>query len=510
LSDTLSGTDTGPAYGPVPGPAADFLGQEAVIRERRLGSLLTFEGSSPELIELGDRNPSGCCRDNTFNQCGDCSAQRAMLPLAQIRDTALVNHAPLGCCADFPWFNSQNRRGLKLRGFEPANIRAVSSNITEKDLIMGGGAKLEAAVDEAFRRFAPKAVFVSTSCASGIIGDDIEESCSSCEARLGVPVVPVYCEGFKSMVWTSGFDAAYHGIVRKLVKPAVKRSKQDINIFNFSNYHSFTPLLGRMGVTPRYFVHQSSVEELSRMSEPAASTHICETLGTYVAAALERHFEVPELKSPPPFGLLWTDQWLREIGRVTDRADEAERTIKEERARIAPELDSIRGALSGKTVYAFGGASFCHNMLAIAADLGLRIVGMMGFHHDMTFDNPHPEIVSIRNIHRRTGGFGGLSVCNKQPYQMVKLLEDLKPDLVMSRHGSLPVHSVKLGIPTFFAGDANVIGGYEGLLNAGRRLVRALSQRNFTRNLAAHARFPYTPWWSANADPFHFRKAASL
>ncbi|MDR2612303.1 MAG: nitrogenase [Deltaproteobacteria bacterium] len=484
----------------------DILGQEAVIRERRLGSLLTFAGTSDDLVGLSERNPEGCCRDNSFNQCGDCSAQRAMLPLSQIRDAALVNHAPLGCCADFPLFNAGNRRGLKLRGMEPEGIRAVSSNITERDIVMGGAARLAAAVGEAFRRFRPRAIFVSTSCASGIIGDDVEEACGDCERRLGVPVVPVYCEGFKSMIWTSGFDAAYHGIVRKLVRPPARRRGNEINIFNFSNYQAFTPLLAGMGVVPRYYVHQSSVEELATMSESAASTHICETLGTYVAAALERHFGVPELRSPPPFGLLWTDQWLREIGRVTGREEEAERTIGAERARIAPELDRLRGELAGKTVYAFGGAAFCHNMLAISADLGLRIVGMMGFHHDMTFDNPHEEIVSIRNIHQRTGGIANVAVCNKQPYQMVKILEELRPDMVMSRHGSLPVQAVKLGIPTFFAGDANLIGGYDGLLNAGRRLVRALRQRNFTRNIAAHARFPYTDWWRGQEGAFHFRR----
>ncbi|MDR1035595.1 MAG: nitrogenase [Deltaproteobacteria bacterium] len=487
----------------------NFMGHEAVIRERRLGSLLTFEGSSPELIRLGDENPAGCCRDNSFNQCGDCSAQRAMLPLAQIRDAALVSHAPLGCSADFPWFNAQNRRGLKIKGMEPRNVQALSSNLRERDIVMGGGARLAEAVHEANRRFSPRAVFVAASCASGIIGDDMEEACATCEAAIGIPVVPVYCEGFKSMVWTTGFDAAYHGIVRRLVRPPARRRSDQINVFNFSNYRAFTPLLAKMGVTPRYFVHQASVDELATMSESAASTHICETLGTYVAAALEQVHGVPELRSPPPFGLLWTDRWLREIGRVTGREEEAERTVVAERARIAPELDAIRARLAGKTVYAFGGASFCHNMLAIAADLGLKIAGMMGYHHDMTFDNPHPEIVSIKNIHGRTGGFGGLAVCNKQPYQLVKLLMEARPDIVMSRHGSLPVNAVKLGIPTFFAGDANVIAGYDGLLNVGRRIVRILGQRNFVRNISSHASFPYTSWWMSEPDTFRFRKAAS-
>jgi nitrogenase molybdenum-iron protein alpha chain len=487
----------------------ESVAHEAVIRERRLGSLITYEGSSPHLIELGDRNPAGCCRDNSFNQCGDCSAQRAMGQVAQVRDVALVSHAPLGCAADFPQFNQAHRRGLSYRGIVPVGMNAVSTNLTERDIVMGGHEKLKAAIDEAHARFRPRAVFVSTSCASGIIGDDIEEVTSEAEARLGIPVVPIYCEGFKSMVWTSGFDAGYHGIFRKLVKPPKRRRTDEINVFNFSNKQILTPVLQALGVTPRYLVHQATLEDLAVMSESAASGHICETLGTYLCAALEKRYGVPELRCPPPFGLDWTDSWLREVGRVTGREEAAEKAIRDWRERTAPELDSLRRELEGKTVYAFGGASYCHNMLALAKDLGLRIIGMMGFHHDMTFDNPHDEIVSLKNIHALTGGIGKMAVCNKQPYQLVKLLQDTSPDLVLSRHGSLPAQAVKLGIPAFFAGDANELAGYDGLLNAGRKMVQALRCRNFARNLAAHARFPYTRWWMGERDVFFFRKGGS-
>ncbi|MDR2612304.1 MAG: nitrogenase [Deltaproteobacteria bacterium] len=480
--------------------------QEAAIRERRLGSLIVFEGSSGGLAELGARNPPGCCRDNTFNQCGDCSAQRAMGQVSQVRDTALVSHAPLGCAADFPSFNATHRRGMRWRGLAPVPVNAVSSNLTERDLIMGGHDKLRAAIDEAFRRFRPRAIFVSTSCASGIIGDDIEDVASAAEARLGVPVVPVYCEGFKSMVWTSGFDAGYHGIFRKLVKPPKARRGDVINVFNFSNQQTLTPILSDMGVTPRYLVHQATLEELAAMSESAASGHICETLGTYICASLERHYGVPELRCPPPYGIAWTERWIREVGRATGREAEAERALSRWRDATAPEIARLRGELEGKRVFAFGGAAYCHSMLAVAREFGVEIVGMMGFHHDMTFDNPDAELNSIRNIHELTGGIGKMAVCNKQPYQLVKLLQDTRPDLVLSRHGSLPVQAVKLGIPVFFSGDATQLAGFDGLVTAGRRMAQAVRGRNFARNIAAHARFPYTGWWMKEKDVFHFRK----
>jgi hypothetical protein len=29
--------------------------------------------------------------------------------------------------------------------------------------------------------------------------------------EIPIPVAPVFCEGFKTKIWASGFDAAYHG-----------------------------------------------------------------------------------------------------------------------------------------------------------------------------------------------------------------------------------------------------------------------------------------------------------
>ncbi len=50
--------------------------------------------------------------------------------------------------------------------------------------------------------------------------------------ELGIPVIACFCEGFKSKIWTTGFDAAYHSIVRKLVKPPEKKSNK-VNVINF-------------------------------------------------------------------------------------------------------------------------------------------------------------------------------------------------------------------------------------------------------------------------------------
>ena len=105
------------------------------------------------------------------------------------------------------------------------------------------------------------------------------------------------------------------------------------------------------------------------MPEAACSTHICETLGTYVSSVLETDFGVPKVKSPAPFGISWTDNWLREVAKYTGTEDKVEEVIESEHKRIAPELEKLRKQLAGKKIYVFAGDAYAHNVGSVVADL---------------------------------------------------------------------------------------------------------------------------------------------
>lgn len=472
----------------------DLSNPEVKIREDRLNSILSYEGTAKKLYEKFNKCKMHC-NDLTFNQCGDCSAQRAFNLVSSIKDAAVVNHAPIGCAADFSNFNEENRGGTQSRGYKSVNIRAISSNLQEKDTVYGGVEKLKSALKEAYIRFNPKAIFVTTSCASGVIGDDVESAINDIEEEIGIPIVPIYCEGFKSKIWTTGFDAALHGIIRKIVKPPKEKRNDLINIFNFSGKDVFTELLGKIGLKPNYLVPLSTVEQLEKMSEAAATAHICETLGTYAAKALEQEYDIPEVKAPTPYGFKWTDQWLREIGKITHKEIEVESLIKQERKKIKPKLDEVRNKLHGKKAYVLAGGAYAHNLISIAHDLELEIVGATSFHYDRHFDNDDERLNSLKNLVEYRGDINNYSVCNKQPYKAIKFLKKLKPDLLIVRHNDISILGTKLGIPTIMAGDANIEVGYDGVIETGLKLIQAIQTKNLIENISKHAKFPYTNWW---------------
>lgn len=474
---------------------------KVVIREVRLGSITGFEGTACKLVQC---SRSGKLNDSvrSFSQCMGCSSLNAFCQLSMITDAAVINHAPVGCSGDFFTFNFVYRVGQMERNLPPAMGRYFNTNIEEKDTIFGATQKLEETIREVFCRIRPKAIFITTSCASGIIGDDVEAVANHLSQELGIPVVACFCEGFRSKIWTTGFDSAYHSIVRKIVKPPQKKSNR-VNIINFWGSHVFDELLEKLGYETEYIVPFSTVDQLGHISEAAATIEICPTLGTYLGAALEQVYGVPEIKSPPAYGLAGTDKWMRELGRVLNRGVEIEDIIKKEHERVLPQIEKYRSKLKGKTAYITAGAAHGHALISLLKDLGLEVRGAAIFHHDPIYDNGDITSDVLAHSVDTYGDVENYTVCSKQAYELVNILNRVKPDILIARHGGITLWGAKFGIPTLLVGDEQFSFGYQGILNYAERILETLDNKEFVTNLAKHSTMPYTKWW-LEQDPFSF------
>lgn len=477
---------------------------EVTVRENRLKSIIYYDGKASELAEAWETDRFAC-KERSYSQCSDCAQMTAATITYFVRDAAVVVHAPMGCFANTPLNNTQFRNSSIERGEEPDQVRVLCSNISEKDTVYGGVKKLKDAVAECYRRFHPSAIFVHSSCAAGIVGDDIEGTAIDMQEQYHIPIIPVYCEGFKSKIWSSGFDAAYHGILKKLVHDVPAKNKKLVNIFNFLGSDTFTPLLGKLGLKPNYLIPLASVEKIKHMPEAACSAHICETLGTYVTSVLEKDFGVPKVKAPAPFGIQWTDNWLREVAVHTGTEELVEDVIHSEHQRIKPELDKLREDLAGKKVYIFAGDSYAHNVGSVVADLGMEIVGMTTLHHDMYNDTDAGED-TLKALVDKVGEIENFSVCNKQPYQVMKILERLRPDVMIVRHMNMTILGGKLGIPSLLEGETNISAGYDGVLTTGKRIRALIETKGILKTLSEYNQFPYTDWWRKEEDPFFFER----
>ena len=127
-------------------------------------------------------------------------------------DAILIKHTSIGCAVDATIYSTTYRVGLALRGYKVTDIRTVTTNLLEKDMVFGASDKLRQTIKDVWERHKPKAIFIGNSCATAIIGEDIISVAAEAEKELGIPVVPLSCEGFRAEHWTTGFDAVQHGI----------------------------------------------------------------------------------------------------------------------------------------------------------------------------------------------------------------------------------------------------------------------------------------------------------
>ena len=477
---------------------------EVAVREIRLGSITGFHGNASELVEC---SRCGTLKDKkrSFSQCLGCSTSNAACMTILIQDAAVISHGPVGCSTCLHEFAFTYRVNAELRNVtNPTQRKIYSTNLTEKDTIYGGAVKLENTIREAYNRSKPNVIFVLTTCAAGIIGDDVESVTNKLEAELGIPVVAIFCEGFRSKMWTSGFDAGYHGIARKLIKPAEKK-RNIINVINFWGSDVFNKWFNRFGFEANYVTPYSTLETLQHSSEAVCTVQACATLGSYLATALDQEFGVPELKNSPPYGIAQTDRWFRELGQLIGKEEEVEAFLKEEKEKYLPQIEELRKKLAGKTAYVTAGASHGHSLIAMLSELGMKAVGAAIFHHDPKYDSDSEDADTLKHAVEDYGDVPNYTVCNKQEFELVNVLNRLRPDILFARHGGMTLWGAKFGIPSLLVGDEHFGMGYEGLVKYGNQILETIENDEFVKNLEKHAVNPYTKWW-LEQEPYTFLK----
>jgi len=487
-------------------------------REQRLGTIIAWDGKASDLSKQsayarkgcgGEQDGDGCrlCEARgPFTQGSVCSEQMVECQAGNVRDAVLIQHSPIGCGAGQVIYNSIYRNGLAMRNLPVESIRIICTNLQESDMVFGGIDKLRRSVRDAWERYQPKAIFISTSCATGIIGDDIDSVAVEFEEELKIPVIPIHCEGFKSKHWSTGFDATQHGILRQIVRKNPKKQEDLVNVINLWGSDVFRPMLKELNLRVNYVIDLANVDDLEQMSEAAATVGFCYTLSSYMAAALEQEFGVPEIKAPQPYGFAGTDAWIRELARVTNRVELGEAYIAREHARVKPRIVELKKRLKGIKGYVATGSAYAHGLIAVLRELEVEVNGSLVFHHDPIYDSGDPRQDSLAHLIDNYGEVPSFTVSNRQPYQLYGLLQRVNPDFILIRHNGLAPLASRLGIPAAPLGDEHVAIGYEGILNLGEAILDVLAHKKFHQDLAAHVKLPYKKWWLDQKDPFLLSK----
>lgn len=474
--------------------AVQLNNSESGTRENRLGSITAYHGTLRDLHQkagCGGLKDRGRC----YSQASLCNAACALSQLSFITDAAVVHHAPAGCAVTaMQVSNAKDQLAGKL-GLDNSRSGYVCTDMNDSDVVFGATDNLKEVVRETYRRYNPSAIFIGASCVTGIIGEDLESAAAELREELPIPVAPVHCEGFKTKIWASGFDAAYHAILTHIVK-LPKQKTNRVNVINFfgSARKQITRIFAEFGVEPLFLTSNTSIEQLSRLSEAAATVSTCGTLGTYLGTGLEAEYGVPYVKSLQPHGIAGFESWLKGLGAAIGKEKEVEAFLERERALYLPRIEAIREKLQGLRAVVGMGPGFNFNTSRAIQELGIEIAHAAAWHFDKEYDDGKaPDAFSYQVEHSPTDY--SLSVNDLQNHELLNILEREKPDIFFSRHTGSTVWAMKLGIPAICVYDEYAIFGYRGLLNFASSIHDVVTNRSYTDNLSKRVKLPYTDWW---------------
>lgn len=480
--------------------AVNLESSNVATRENRIGSITGYIGTLSDLAEQsGCGTLKGCSR--CFSQSSTCLSSCALGQLSAIRDVAIIHHGPAGCSVASAGAYYLDKVMAKKRGVTN-NTVYVGTDMNEKDTIFGSSDALRKIILEVNKRYSPKAIFVTSSCATGIIGEDIDSVVDDVRDEIDVPIVAVHCEGFKSRIWATGFDISDHAVLSSIVQPP----KQKRNTINFKNfYESARPeiieIFKNFDLEPIFLYCNSTVEELSHISESLATTCICGTLGNYLGNGLEEKYGVPYIRTINPLGIAGFETWLREIGRVTERSDAVEKYIAEQRAIYIPQIEKIKNELKGLKAVLGMGPGYTFEVSRVLNELGIEVVWALAWHYDKKYENG--DVLPSMEYLLENGVDFEASVADQQNYEVMNILNKYQPDLYLSRHPGSTVWAIKNGTPAVYVADEYMIFGYKHTLEFAQSVLDSIHNRSFEKNLARRVKLPYTEWWyEQNVDKF--------
>ena len=484
-------------------------------REQRANGTNVYYGKASDLLNDAKK---GNIRipDRKFQQSGGCVLNFYLSNrVTTIRDAVTIFNAPVGCSAGSLGYRELYRGVPESLGrTNEYNSAWMTTNLQQDDVVYGASEKLRDAILKAEERYSPQAIFILTSCTTGIIGEDIEGTVDEVQPDINAKIVPIHCEGIRSRLVQTGYDAFWHAILKYLVKEPEKKQEDLVNVASMLSYTwqdrlEIKRLLGKLGLRVNFIPEFATVSDFEQLSEAAVTAPICPTYTDYLSRGLEQKYGVPYFLYPSPTGISNTDEWLRNIAKFTGKEDEVEKLIEEEHKIWVPKMNAIKEEFvslrkNGKkpTVLGSLGQGRLVSQMPYFDELGLATPAAMAQDFDDLL------IDELEEILENNGDFQ-IMVNTFQAAEQANVTTNLDPDLTLTcpfqggtweRDNNVTrIHSLR-GDPE----PTSAQSGYAGAIAFGNFLLHAFKNKSYHKTLAEKTEKSYKDWWYEQDNPLYY------
>ena len=375
-----------------------------------------------------------------------------------VKDMVHVSHGPVGC-GQYSWAGRRNYAGGE-RGVDSFTTFHITSDFQERDIVFGGDKKLAQLCREVRELFPlAKGITIQSECPVGLIGDDIEAVAKQMTEELGIPVVPVRCEGFRGVSQSLG-----HHIANDSIRDHVLGTRQlpdpgpyDVALIGDYNIGgdawASRRILEEMGL--RVIAQWSGDGTLNELGQtPAAKLNLihCYRSMNYICRHMEETYGIPWMEYNF-FGPTRTKESIRKIaqcfdGRIQERS---EAVIQKYEPLMRQTIERYRPRLEGKRVMLYVGGLRPRHLVGAYEDLGMEVIGTgYEFGHSDDYQRTYPELPA-----------GVILYDDVTAWEFERFVERLAPDLVASGVKEKYVFH-KMGLPFRQMHSWDYSGPYHG------------------------------------------------
>lgn len=459
-----------------------FDGIKLQGREKRLSTLSAYLGTAHNLAaEDHDRQNIRTYSEATFDE-----VIYALKAVGDIEDSITVVHSPLGC------------GNAKLRFWADGSKSSwYTTNLNERDTILGGDDKLRETILEAYKKHEPKIIFIVATPVVAINNDDISAVVSELEEELNTKIVPIFTDGFKSKAAINGYDLVLHAIGRYLVKGDAEEEKSNfLNLISLSENNEdikeILLLLIELGIETNIIPKFSNYEAIKNSSKAKVSIALNHDEGFFLGRGLEESYDVPYIKTNVPIGSKNTAEWLQLVAEVFNVQDKAEKIIERENLKKRKLID--KAPLSGLKIYIDLKTSKATSLVALIKNLGGEVVGITIDEVDKVNKNKLEKLKYDLPVHVGSG----------QLFEIANILNKLKPDIYIGEAKKTAWVS-KLGIIPISIGNV-ALYGFDG----GKKLVnlinKSIKNRELIDSIAANSDLQYKDTWLKKSTNWYIKQ----
>jgi nitrogenase molybdenum-iron protein alpha chain len=344
-----------------------------------------------------------------------------------VKDMVHISHGPVGC-GQYSWATRRNYAHGEL-GVDNFVTMQFTSDFQERDVVFGGDKKL-AVINREIKDLFPlvKGISIQSECPIGLIGDDIEAVARSSSEELGIPVVPVRCEGFRGVSQSLGHhianDAARDWVIG--TREVEETTPYDVALIGDYNIGgdawASRMILEDMGLRViAQWSGDGTIQEMATTHHSKLNLIHCYRSMNYICTTMEERYGTPWTEFNF-FGPTKIIESMRTIAAYFDDTIKAktEAAIERYQALFDQVVAAYGPRLKGKTVMLLVGGLRPRHTIGAYEDLGMDVIGTgYEFAHTDDYERTHPKLKE-----------GTILYDDPTAFELEEFARRLRPDLM--------------------------------------------------------------------------------